>query len=148
MWMLLWYSDIQLFLWLLICEFKSESTEDYHKKTLGMPKKNASIDHNTSSDCAGLISELYCLNFGHCELWTTFVQVGRCVLCDKLHSSLLICNNTTNQHWLSTIWQVLLWFLNYFCVYFWNLWNLRKKIRIIDFNWCPVLACWISSFDL
>lgn len=49
-------------------ELNQRALETAIKKTLGMPKKNALIDHSMTSDRAGLNIELYGLNFAHCEL--------------------------------------------------------------------------------
>lgn len=92
MWILLWYSDSQLFVWLFKCEFQ-KARETVTKRTLGISIKNGSIDLNTASDHAGLNFKLYGLNFAHCEHLSKSV-CARCLI--KLHSSLSICSNKSS----------------------------------------------------
>lgn len=102
MWILLWYSDSQLFVCLCLCEFKLENTWDCHKKDMGMSIKNALIDRNTTSDHAGLNCERY--------------EFRLCALCDQTAFKFIDLQQQIITDRLRTICQVSLWFVHHFHV--------------------------------
>lgn len=91
-WILLWCSGSQLFVWLFMCEIREHVRhETVKKRTFGMLETNASIDCNAASVRAALMNYFVWLNWTlptvNCDFFSKSVCVLHCFVWSNCNTS-------------------------------------------------------------